>query len=148
MLRRPFRPLRPELDKFLLAAVGPEVDGLPLSAISALARLGLDPREEAGRLSSLSAREAAEQLARLIVELPEQPRSLQEARVIAKGLVDLLPEHGPGRISAPQVPMRQLWRAAALPKRSPLWIACLVLAAAVLLSAVIHGGFPFGIGNP
>ena len=148
MLRRPFRPLRPDLDKFLLAAVGPEVGGLPLSAISALARLGLDPREEAGRLSALSAREAAEQLARLIVELPELPRSLEEARVIAKGLVDLLPEHGRGGISAPQVQMKQRCRATALPKRSPLWIACLVLATAVLFSAVIHGGFPFGIGNP
>jgi hypothetical protein len=65
MLRSPFRPLRPEFDKFLFATVGDEIDGIPISVVSVLARLGLDPREEAGRLSSLGNREAAEQLARL-----------------------------------------------------------------------------------
>ena len=69
-LRRSFRPLRPDLDRFLFAAVGDEIDGIPLSVISALTRLGLDPWQEAGRLSSLSNREAVEQLARLIAELP------------------------------------------------------------------------------
>src|SRR5215831_4869567 len=68
--RGSFRPLRPELDRFLFATVGDEFDGMPLSVISALTRLGLDPWQEAGRLSSLSNREAVEQLARLIVELP------------------------------------------------------------------------------
>ena len=47
-LRRSCRPLRPDLDKFLFAAVGEEIDGIPLSTISALTRLGLDPRQEAG----------------------------------------------------------------------------------------------------
>jgi hypothetical protein len=55
-LRRSFRPLRPDLDKFLFAAVGDEIDGIPLSMISALTRLGLDPWQEACRLSSLSSR--------------------------------------------------------------------------------------------
>jgi hypothetical protein len=38
--------------------------------ISALSRLGLDPWQEAGRLLSLARREAVEQLARLIAEIP------------------------------------------------------------------------------
>ena len=46
-LRRSFRPLRPDLDRFLFAAVGDEIDGIPLSMISALTRLGLDPWQEA-----------------------------------------------------------------------------------------------------
>ena len=58
-LRRSFRPLRPDLDKFLFATVGDEIDGIPLSMISALTRLGLDPWQEAGRLSSLSSTAAA-----------------------------------------------------------------------------------------
>lgn len=62
-LRASFRPLRPDLDKFLFAAVGAEQNGAPLSMVSALTRLGLDPWEEASRLSSLSKREAGEQLA-------------------------------------------------------------------------------------
>lgn len=53
-LRASLRPLRPDLDKFLFAEVGDETDGNPLSVISALTRLGLDPWEEAGRLSSLA----------------------------------------------------------------------------------------------
>jgi hypothetical protein len=103
MLRRSFRPLRPEFDKFLFATVGDEVDGIPISVVSALARLGLDPREEAGRLSSLGNREAVEQLARLIAEVPGSFRPLGEARLLADGLVGLLPKHGTSRTSALQV---------------------------------------------
>jgi hypothetical protein len=79
-LRRSFRPLRPDLDKFLFAAVGDQIDGIPLSMISALTRLGLDPWQEAGRLSSLARREAVEQLARLIAEIPGVIRPVGEAR--------------------------------------------------------------------
>jgi hypothetical protein len=61
-----FRQLRPDLDIFLFVRVGDETDGVSLSAISGLPRLGLDPWQEAGRLSSLSNREAMEQLVRLI----------------------------------------------------------------------------------
>ena len=147
-LRRPYRPLRPDLDEFLFAMVGDEADGLPLSVISVLVRLGLDPWEEAGRLSSLSSREAIEQLARLIAELPAMVRPLQEARAIADGLVGLLPKHAPIGTSAPQVRKEPRYRAPALPKLSAFWVACFALAAAVLVSAAIRGGFPFGIGSP
>jgi hypothetical protein len=147
-LRRPFRPLHSDLDKFLFAMVGDEVDGIPLSVISALARLGLDPREETGRLSSLSNREAVEQLARLIAEVPGSFRPLGEARALADGLVGLLPKHDPGRTSAPQVQIRPRYGAPALPKSSQFWVVCFVLAAAALVTAIVHGGFPFGIGSP
>src|ERR1700730_17573550 len=82
-LRESFRPLRPDLDNFLFAAVGTEQNGIPLSMVSALTRLGLHPWDEAGRLSSLGKREAVEQLARLIAELPGTRRPLAEAREIA-----------------------------------------------------------------
>jgi hypothetical protein len=67
-LRRSVRPLRPDLDRFLFAAVEDEIDGIRLSLISALSPL--DPWQEAGRLSSLARREAVEQLTRLIAEIP------------------------------------------------------------------------------
>src|SRR3954471_23937493 len=105
-LRGSFRPLRPDLDKFLFAAVGDELNGIPLSVVSALTRLGLDPWEEAGRLSSLGHREAVEQLARLIAELPGSSRTLGEAREIAGRLVNLLPKHNTSPTSAPQVQIR------------------------------------------
>jgi hypothetical protein len=141
-LRGSFRPLRPDLDRFLFAAVGDEIDGIPLSVISALTRFGLDPWQEAGRLSSLSNREAVEQLARLIAELPGLFRPLDEAREIADRLIQLLPGHDTDRRSTPQVQIP------ALPRRSQPWVACLVLAAAVLVSAFLHGRLPFGIGSP
>jgi hypothetical protein len=53
-LRRAFAPMLPEFDSFLFAAVGEERDGIPLSVLSALSRLGLDPRDEAARLSHLT----------------------------------------------------------------------------------------------
>src|SRR5689334_3210691 len=92
-LRRPFRPLRPDLDEFLFAAVGDQTNGIPLSVVSALTRLGLDPWEEAGRLSSLSRREAVKQLGRFIAELPGNSPTLGETREIAGSLVDFLPKH-------------------------------------------------------
>jgi hypothetical protein len=70
-----------------------------LSVISALARLGLDPWQEAGRLSSLSNRKAIEPLARLIAELPGLLRPLGEAREIADRLIQLLPRHNTDRRS-------------------------------------------------
>jgi hypothetical protein len=91
MLRVAYAPLRPEFDPFLFAPVGEEVDGVPLSVLSALSRLGLDPREEAARLSHLSEEAAADQLARMIARLPDRRWSLSEARRIAGRLVERLP---------------------------------------------------------
>ena len=98
-LRRSFRRFRPDLDRFLFATVGDEIDRVRLSVLSALTRLGLDPWQESGRLSSLSNREAVEQLARLIAELPGLFRPLDEAREIADRLIQLLPRHDTDRKS-------------------------------------------------
>lgn len=147
-LRPLFRPLRPDLDRFLFAQVGSEVDGVPLSVISALTRLGLDPWEEAGRLSSFSDHEAAEQLARLMADLPGHADHPRDAREIAAGLVSLLPERGSSSPRAPQTQLRPRFWPLAFAKQSQFWVACFVVAAAALVSAVIHNGFPFGIGGP
>jgi hypothetical protein len=149
-LRKSFQPLRPDLDKFLFAAVGTERDGMPLSMVSALIRLGLDPWEEAGRLSSLGKREAIEQLARLIAELPGDRPPLAEAREIAGELVKQLPERdgkpSPSR-TTPQMPWPRLPRWAGRPNRSDFVMFFVVAAAAALVSAILHGGLPFGIGS-
>ena len=147
-LRELFRPLRPDLDKFLFATVGAEQNGIPLSMVSALTRLGLDPWVEAGRLSSLGKREAVEQLARLIAELPDTQRPLAEARDIASGLVEQLPKHDSDRPAASQIQLRQLRRWPRMPNQSQILMFCLVVAAAALVSVILHGGLPFGIGSP
>ena len=146
-LRESFRPLRPDLDNFLFAAVGAEQDEVPLSMVSALTRLGLDPWEEAGRLSSLSKREAVEQLARLIAELPGASRPFPEAKEIAGGLV----EHLPRRDSERPPPTRRARRRFHWPRVPPpprfLWF-CAVVAVGALTSIILHGGLPFGLGWP
>jgi hypothetical protein len=44
-----YAPVLPEMDPFLFASVGEELKGIPLTVLSALAQLGLDPRTEAAR---------------------------------------------------------------------------------------------------
>ena len=89
VLRTAYAPVLPEMDSFLFADVGEEVDGIPLSVLSALVRLGVDPRDEAARLSRLTSKAAASQLARLFARLPDRPWAPSEIRRIAKRLVEL-----------------------------------------------------------
>ena len=49
-----FSLLHSDLNDFLFAAVGDEPNGMPLSVISALTRLGVDPWDEAARLGSFA----------------------------------------------------------------------------------------------
>ena len=91
VLRSAYAPVLPEMDSFLFADVGEEVDGIPLSVLSALARLGLDPRDEAVRLSHLTSKAAARRLARMFARLPDRPWTSPEIRRIANRLVELLP---------------------------------------------------------
>jgi hypothetical protein len=90
-LRRAYAPMLPEFDPFLFASVSEEVDGVPLSVLSALSRLGLDPRDEAARLSHLTKEAAADQLARMIARLSDQRWTLSETRGIAGRLIERLP---------------------------------------------------------
>ncbi len=90
-LRSAYAPMFPEFDAFLFASVGEEVDGVPLSVLSALSRLGLDPRDEAARLAHLTKEAAADQLARMIARLYERRWTITEAQRIAGGLIERLP---------------------------------------------------------
>ena len=94
-LRPLFAPLRPDLGPFLFAMIGEERNGIPLSTISALTQLGLDPWDEAGRLAGLAKRDAVEQLTGLLLRLPGPNRPLaEEVRQIAVALIDVLPPAG------------------------------------------------------
>ena len=77
VLRHVYAPEFPEMDPFLFASVGEEVNGIPLSVLSALARLGVDPRDEATRLSHLTSKTAASQLARMFARLPDRPQKAE-----------------------------------------------------------------------
>ena len=78
-----------DLGAFLFAPAWVEANGMTLTTLSALARLGLDPWDGAGRLAILSKPEAGAELARSLTGLPG--RSLPDAAEVAKRLVALLP---------------------------------------------------------
>ena len=59
-----------------------EKDDMPLSVLSALARLDLDPWKEGAELSELPSDRATQRFAALIVRLPGGPWTLAEAKGI------------------------------------------------------------------
>jgi hypothetical protein len=83
--------LAPEFDDFLFAPIGEERNGMLLSVISALARLNIDPWQEAANLAQLPRPTAARRLALLIASLPERPSATQDAGTIATRLIERLP---------------------------------------------------------
>lgn len=80
-----------EFDDFLYAPVGEEGNGMILSVQSALARLNVDPREEAANLSRLPREAATRKLATLIATLPGPQFAQNDPRSIAVRLIGLLP---------------------------------------------------------
>jgi hypothetical protein len=69
-LPSPFTLPRSQFNEFLFASIGKEGNGMPVSVVSALARLEIDPWQEAARLSDLPKELAAAALERLIRRLP------------------------------------------------------------------------------
>jgi hypothetical protein len=140
-LRRAFSPMLPEFDSFLFATVGEEQDGVPLSVLSVLSRLGLDPRDEAARLSHLTKEAAADQLARMIARLSDRCWTLSEARRIAGGLIERLPTSS----AAGKPDRRETGAAPMTGSRASRFLAYAVLLIGLLVS-LIAGGFLF-LGN-
>jgi hypothetical protein len=123
-----FSLLHSDLNDFLFAAVGDEANGMPLNVVSALTRLGVDPWDEAARLSTLPKAVAIATLAPMIARLPicRPPRS--DDWEISHRLVELLPARG-------QAAQPNLEREAAKDRqrlRLAMVLAALILAAAVL----------------
>jgi hypothetical protein len=81
----------PEFDKFLCASIGEDRNGTTLSVISALARLGVDPWQEAATLGRMPKAAATQRLTELITALPDEPTADIPAKTVAADLVTLLP---------------------------------------------------------
>jgi len=78
-------------DAFLFAPVGDDRNGMLLSVLSALARLDVDPWQEAADLARLPRSAAIERLTALIAALPGRPASQPDPGTIAARLIALLP---------------------------------------------------------
>ena len=112
--------LRSEFDDFLYASVGEE-NGMRLSVLSALARLELDPWQEAEQLAQLSTKVAAMRLASLIAAAPHSQKH-QDAATLAADLVRLLPQQHVSNI----MPHRPLGGANAFTPSKALFYAILL----------------------
>jgi hypothetical protein len=83
--------LGPEFDSFLFASIAEEKNGLLLSVLSALARLNLDPWQEAAQLAKLPKDTATRRLASLIARQTGNQSKPLDTEAIAARLVALLP---------------------------------------------------------
>lgn len=121
-----------EYNAFLFAAVGEEAVGLPLTVLTALSRLGIDPWQEAARLSDLPRETAARVFAQTIARLPEGDWKASDAEAIAARLVDSLPLR-----SGPPIPSMAVRRAGGRIEmknpRFPAWLAWSSLFVAALV---------------
>ncbi|MEP7244469.1 MAG: hypothetical protein ABI885_12430 [Gammaproteobacteria bacterium] len=88
-------------DDFLFAPLGQDRNGLPLSVLSALARLDRDPWEEAATLARLPADAAALQLASLLRALPAESLVETDRGATATRLIALLPRRASSGVRDP-----------------------------------------------
>jgi hypothetical protein len=130
----------PALSTFLFAEVGIQPNGLPLTILSVLARLGKDPWAQAARWTKLPKSAIVDMLAKSIAQMPLAPQALAEARQTASRLVMLLPS----QLQAP----RKVAETAARKSARPIWVLMAVagvtmglgIAAAVVPPATRSNG--------
>jgi len=92
-----------DFDAFLRAPIGEGQNGILLSVLSAFARLGIDPWQEAARLSELPRPTAIERLASLITALPDEPSIQRDSSIHAVRLMALLERSAPATIVAEKI---------------------------------------------
>jgi hypothetical protein len=129
-----------EFDEFLFAPIGEDGHGMRVSVLSALARLDIDPWQEAARLARLPGKAAAERLASLIARLPDRPQIHHDAGPVAARLVALLPRRTVPDLRSSRKPVRwnhPRWNppgAAALPNSRAILYAVIVALALTALT--------------
>lgn len=100
------------LEGFLFADIGAQSNGLPLTLLSLFARAGLDPWEEAERLSHMSKSAAASRLAAEIKRAPSCCRRPVDVGELAKSLIARLPSYEPAKSATAAVKFDAVPRAA------------------------------------
>jgi hypothetical protein len=92
--RARFSTLSASYDDFLFAPVCEDANGMRLSVLSALARMNVDPWEEAGRLASMPNGIAEKTLLSVLDRVSGRSWKSPEAAAVAARLVQLLPHSG------------------------------------------------------
>jgi hypothetical protein len=96
--------LRKDFDDFLFASVGPDFDGTPLTLATALARLGIDPWEEAAEIASLAREPAMQRLASRLEAMPNRSSSAEDTVNVTMRLLALLHRSRPRKSPWPETP--------------------------------------------
>ncbi len=124
--------LTPQFDDFLFAQIDEDSEATPLSVLSVLARLGVDPWEEAAKLAQLPRLSAAERLVAFIAATPGAPSSYLNAKTVCDRLIDLLPS--PAGVAVP--PPRQRGGLKSKKSRFVIWPIVIAVLLAIQLIAI------------
>ncbi len=119
----------PEFDEFLCAPIGEDRNGTTLSVLSALARLDVDPWQEAARLARMPREAAAVRLTSLIDALPGEPASAMPLQASGADLVALLPKANVRRADS-------RFAATGLRKRQSVMALCAITIMMLIVFAV------------
>lgn len=130
--------LGPEFDDFLFAPVGEDRNGLPLSIVSLLGRMDLDPWLEAASLADQPAEAAVQRLAALLAALPVPSLKRADPGAMAARLIALLPRRSDLKARSP-VPSVNVRRAA-----FPRVVMTVILFLIFLIFLILLIGSPFG----
>lgn len=103
-----------DLNAFLFANIGTELNGSELTMLSMLARLGQDPWAEAGRLSRLPATDALKSLIQSLGQMPLGPQAALGISATASRLIALLPGQAAQSVKAVDRSVSPSWLPIAL----------------------------------
>lgn len=112
-------------ENFLLAPICDEPGGMRLSVLSALARMNVDPWEEAARLAGLATADAQKTLVSTLNRFPGKRQRSAETEALAARLIALLPRADKATIA------KQATIAEGPTKRYSAWLMWLCLAIAM-----------------
>jgi hypothetical protein len=124
-----------EFDRFLYASVGDDNNGMPLTVLSALARMDVDPWEEASKLTQLAQESAVAELASLLGALRNAPVAGFDPVRIAAPLIALLP--CPGHRARPMLKAFAL----AAPTKNPATVSTLLTVFTYLIFMLLSQWF-------
>jgi hypothetical protein len=119
-----------EFDDFLFSSIGEDSNGMLLSVVSALARLDVDPWQEAANLAQLPGTTAARRLASLIASLPDRPSTQLDPGTNAARLIARLPRRV--GLSGPSAEVLRGFNASSVIQSQRFRYAALVLMVVVL----------------
>jgi hypothetical protein len=134
--------LRSDFDRFLTSPLWLDRNESPLSVMSALARLDIDPWQEAAALAALSKAAAVTRLSALLGPLPGAPPAKPDREGLCQRALGLLPEqHAVTLLQVPGVPAASKTIALARQKASSAmflgWIVIAGLIGASVLPRLI-----------